>query len=54
VFLPFLYQLIKACSLKRKDPSALAADPPLQLLLENSRDEKVLWFVEKREDCQDP
>ncbi len=54
MFLPFLYQLIKACSLKRKDPSALAADPPLQLLLENSRDEKVLWFVEKREDCQDP
>ena len=54
VLLPFFYQIIKACSLKRKDPSALAADPPLQLLLENSHGVKVLWFVEKSEDCQEP
>ena len=43
-----------ARSLKRKNPAKFAADPELQKLLENSHNEKVLWFGEKRGDCHGP
>ena len=50
------YQVERARSLSRKDPTALAADPPLKELFNNAdkHNKKVVCCCDKREQREEP